>query len=323
MSSLKAVELTNLLNTVLKDTGHLRKGNNLTYHCPKCHHHKQKFEVCLDEPHKWNCWVCNFHGRGMRNLFLSLGASPRTLSILDKLVETKVSTYQPNLSLKDRILLRFGEKSPSHEQVLYLPPFFKSLADDDGSIDYKIARKKARERRLTFCDIIKYNIGYCTKGEYANRLVFPSYDANNNLNFYSCRNYSDEGLKYKNSEFSKNIIGFENLVDFDFPIYLTEGALDAIATRRNAIPLFGKTLSPKLKHAITKSNCPEVNVILDDDALRSAIRIAEWVHGAGKVVKVVRLSGHDPNRIGFIQTLAHIKETDVLDFSALLRLKLE
>jgi hypothetical protein len=41
----------------------------------------------------------------------------------------------------------------------------------------------------------------------------------------------------------KNIIGFENMINWNVPIVLCEGAFDAIAIKRNAIPLFGKNIS--------------------------------------------------------------------------------
>jgi hypothetical protein len=153
--------------------------------------------------------------------------------------------------------------------------------------------------------------------------IMKSYDKNNNLNFYSCRSYFDDGYKYKNSEANKNIVGFENLVDFDFPIYLCEGALDAISIKRNAIPLFGKTMSKKLKSVIIQSKCPEVNIVLDDDALDSAIRIAEYINSIGKVAKLVQLKGKDPNILGFAKTMEQIRKTEVLDFRALTMLRLE
>jgi hypothetical protein len=230
-----------------------------------------------------------------------------------------------NLSAFDAKLLSLRKPQANTEAIEMhdLMPEFKSLAENDGSREYTIALNYTKKRKITTCDIIKYNIGYCTKGPFANRLVFPSYDKHNNLNFYSCRSYYDDGYKYKNSEFSKDIIGFENLVDFDFPIYLCEGALDAISLKRNAIPLFGKTMSKKLKQAIIQSNCPEVNIVLDDDALNDSIRIAEYIRSIGKEAKIVKLEGKDPNVLGFAKTMEQIKKTDLLDFSSMIRLKLE
>ena len=249
-----------------------------------------------------------------------------TSDILDK-VRDNVQYIGHKVELSEfesKILsLKTGTVEQLHTEFLSLMPDFKSLAENDGSFEYKTAINYAKKRKLSFCDIIKYNIGYCAKGPFANRLVFPSYDKDNNLNFYSCRSYYDDGYKYKNSEFSKDIIGFENLVDFNFPIYLCEGALDAISLKRNAIPLFGKTMSKKLKNAIIESNCPEVNIVLDDDALEDALRIAEYIHSIGKVAKIVKLEGKDPNVLGFEKTITQIKQTEMLDFKKRIALRLE
>jgi len=280
-------------------------------------------EVCLDDPNPWNCWVCNAKGRGIYWLFKRMNV---TSDILDKVKDSdRYIRRTANLSEFDsKILsLKVGETEKGKTELLDLMPEFKSLAENDGSIEYKIALNYAKKRKLTMCDIIKHDIGYCTKGRFANRLVFPSYDKDNNLNFYSCRSYYDDGYKYKNSEFSKNIIGFENLVDFDFPIYLCEGALDAISLKRNAIPLFGKTMSQKLKAAIAESNCPEVNIVLDDDALQDALKIADYIQKLGKVAKVIRLNGKDPNVLGFAKTIGQIKKSEVLDFKTKIELILE
>ena len=323
MSSLKTSELTTLVNKTLKQVGILRKGNNLQFFCPKCNHRKRKLEVCLDDPYVWHCWTCNIKGRGLYWLLKLVNATPEQLGKLESLVGVNIP--RNNLSTFDSKIaaLTSNKVYTTTDKIPNLMPEFKSLLENDGSIEYKIAKNYAKKRNLTKCDIVKYNIGYCSKGPFANRLVFPSYDADNNLNFYSCRSYYDDGYKYKNSEFSKNIVGFENMIDFDFPIYLCEGALDAIALKRNAIPLFGKTLSAKLKSAIIQSKCPEVNIVLDDDALNSAIKIAQYINSIGKVAKLVRLDGKDPNVLGFCKTMQQIKNTSVLDFSALTRLRLE
>lgn len=322
MSTLKTSELTIIVNKALKEEGRLRKGNNLQYHCFHCHHRKRKLEVCLDEPYNWHCWTCDVKGRGIFSLLKKVKASPTLLSRLDAVLGVSVRR-DFGTSFKSGLMKMLNGANEQREvEVVDLPYDFRSLAYDDGTREYKVAKNYAKKRKLTMCDIVKYNIGYCTKGEFANRLVFPSYDANNNLNFYSCRSYYDEGMKYKNSQASKNIIGFENLVDFDYPIYLCEGALDAISIKRNAIPLFGKTMSQKLKNAIAASKCPEVNIVLDDDALNSAIRIASFIKTLGKDVRVVRLQGKDPNVLGFENTLKQVNQTEMLDFSTLTRLRL-
>jgi hypothetical protein len=41
---------------------------------------------------------------------------------------------------------------------------------------------------------------------------------------------------------SRDIIGFELFINWNVPIILCEGVFDAIAIKRNAIPLLGKTI---------------------------------------------------------------------------------
>ena len=324
MSTLRSSELIGLINRVLQDTGRLRKDNNLQVKCPFCHHRKQKLEIHLDPPYEFHCWVCNIRGRGLYWLFKKLNCSQDLIFKLENIIGTY--SYLPRAedsAFLDRIAtLRCTDFPPPPKSILNLPIEFKSLADTDGSIEYKIASKYARRRKLTNCDIIKYNIGYCSAGRFGERLIFPSYDADNDLNFFSCRSYYEHGYKYLNSDSSRNIIGFENMIDFDFPIYLCEGALDAISLKRNAVPLFGKTMSRKLKSAIMLNKCPEINVVLDDDALESAIKIVEFCHSVGKTVKLIRLTGKDPNVLGFVKTVEQIKNTDHLDFGMLMKFKL-
>ena len=323
MSLIKQSELRGLLEKVLHQTGRLRTGNNLQLFCPFCNHRKRKLEVCLDDPYFWNCWVCHAKGRGYYSLFKKLRVPQSDTAALEKIVGAR-QHWTDSATFFEKPLISFdAPKEEDEETELELPDTFKTLTINDGSVDYKRAMNYARKRKITLCDIVKYNIGYCDRGEYQHRLVFPSYDKENKLNFFSTRSYFDDTfLKYINSKVSKDIIGFENMVDFDYPIYLCEGALDAISLRRNAVPLFGKTLSNKLKIAIIESKCPEVNVVLDDDALNSALRISEFVSSVGKVSKLVRLSGKDPNVLGFEKTMGQVRETDKLDFREVMRLRL-
>jgi hypothetical protein len=322
MSLIKTSELTGFLDRLLKETGRLRTGNNLQYHCPFCHHSKRKLETCLDEPYAWNCWTCGTKGRGYFSLIKKLGGSQSDFSALEEIVGKKA--FVDSRPFFEKPLISFAEPVKIVAPAVDLPDGFRSLVYNDKTADYRRAMNYAKKRKISVADIVKYNIGYCCTGDLKHRLVFPSYDKDNRLNFFSTRSYFDDTfLKYINSQVSKDIIGFENLIDFGYPIYLCEGALDAISLRRNAIPLFGKTMSNKLKMTIVESDCPEINIILDDDAIKASIRIAEWVNSIGKQAKIVRLGGKDPNVLGFEKSIIQVKETDNLDFLSRMRIRLE
>lgn len=324
MSLIKSSDLAGFTNRVLKQVGVHRHDNNVQYFCPFCHHRKRKLEVRVEEPYQWHCWTCNAAGIGLYSLLKKLNSPASDYDQLRQIVgDAPRAPIQSDMELFKRRLMGIHRPDRTAGVGIEFPGEFRSLLDENDSFEYKKAINYAKKRKLTVDDIIKHNIGYCSTGHLRDRLVFPSYDANNNLNFYSCRSYYDEvQCKYINSTVSKNIIGFENVIDFNYPISLCEGALDAISIKRNAIPLFGKTMSERLRTAIVTSSCPEINVVLDDDALTGAIEIAEDLISVGKRVRLVRLSGKDPNVLGFKKTQECINNTEFLDFSKLMMLKL-
>ena len=51
---------------------------------------------------------------------------------------------------------------------------------------------------MTILDILKYRIGYCESGEYAGKIVIPSYDCNGQLNYFVSTFQMEIQLKLKN-----------------------------------------------------------------------------------------------------------------------------
>ena len=72
-------------------------------------------------------------------------------------------------------------------------------------------------------DIVKYNIGYCETGEYEDKIIIPSYDERGRLNFFVGRSFYQSKFKHKNPKVSKNIVGFDLLINWDIPLVLCEG----------------------------------------------------------------------------------------------------
>ena len=122
----------------------------------------------------------------------------------------------------------------------------------------KKLRNYLNKRGISDLDILRYNIGFCDKGEYAGRIVVPSYDEDNNLNFFVARTYEDDWMKYKNPEASKDIVAFENQVNWNKPIILVEGVFDAMAVRRNAVPILGKSLPKALLKKIVYAGSEDI-----------------------------------------------------------------
>ena len=219
-------------------------------------------------------------------------------------------------------------KDTEDEKVeLRLPSEFKSLLKvPKGKINpvYRKALKYAEDRGITTDDIRKYNIGYCDSGHYTNRIIIPSYDCENRLNYFIARSvFSEEKFKYKNPPVSKNVIMFENQINWDEPITLVEGVFDAMAVKRNAIPLLGKFIPKKLNDIIYKHGVSNINILLDEDAQEQALYYTMQFQNQGITTKNIKPSDKDASEMGFSQVNSKLKETEETGFGDIISQKLK
>jgi hypothetical protein len=279
------MNLISLLSQILGDYKEFGKGE-VYFTCPFCHNHKRKFAVNVLK-NAFHCWHCGAKGRSLITLFKRLDVSPSQLKELRSL-------------LSDDQINNYIEEDTNTE--LYLPPGFKPLWTPSKSIHYINAIKYLKNRGITGYDIIRYQMGYTMDGPYASRIIIPSYDCNNKLNYFLARSFYESGLKYKNPPVSKNVIVFENQINWKMPLVLCEGVFDAIAIRRNAVPLLGKFVPRKLLKMMIKNQVKEVFVALDDDAITEAREIEQNLSQYGIDVKLVNLDKKDPSELGFKNT---------------------
>lgn len=306
-------QIVALLNELLNQTARLRKGGNqAVYFCPCCHHYKRKLEINL-ETGQWHCWTCNIKGSYLGSFLTKVKAAQS--------YRERMATLTGDLRLAQR---RTGKKKDPNEVIL--PEEFIPLSQPQNSIEYKNAVAYLKRRGIIREDILRYNIGYCEEGDYEFHIIVPSYDANGNLNFFMGRRYYDvEGaIPHKKPEVSMDIIGFECFVNYDEPLNLCEGVFDAIAIRNNAIPLFGKYPSKKLRAKMILNKVKQVNMVLDDDAYSDAVRNYELLTKdvPGVEVRIVDLEGKDPSALGFLKTRETILSTEPFDESDLLAYKM-
>lgn len=133
---------------------------------------------------------------------------------------------------------------------------------------------------------LKYTDNYCPepimKGKptyiFKNRIILPSYDKYNNLNYFTSRDYSGNS---KNKYFNcgdnvekTEIIFNENLINWDGDIVIVEGPFDHIVVPNSTL-LLGKSLRKgyHLYDSIIKNSTQKIIVFLDDDAENDAIRV--------------------------------------------------
>ena len=308
LSGKNKIVVITILDTTL-GVGSSLKGNEQQHHCPFCHHHKKKLQVNLDTQ-QWHCWVCNSKGRSISSLLRKLNVDKRDLDRLHKI---------------------YGDEpaySPTEEYVikLQLPKEFKQLHFKPSGLFNPIYNKAVHyltQRGITDLEIVKYNIGYCEDGLYSGRIIIPSYDESGELNYFIARSfYEDEKMKYKNPPVNRDVIVFENQINWNEPITLVEGAFDAFSVKRNVIPLLGKFLLSKLKNKIFEKGVKEITIMLDSDAIEDSTKHSEWFMKNGIKVKNIIPTGKDAGELGYERVNQLIKTTTETGWDDLVLAKL-
>lgn len=306
---LQESQLFSLLDKVLKQTAFIRKGEEAVYHCPFCLHRKKKLEVNV-RTQEWHCWICNNAGKSIRSLFYKLKVKEQYFEELYKIV----GKYWVRTEHKEEI-----------PQNLFLPDEFIPLWKPSKLSEYGISMSYLQKRGVTMDDILRYNIGYCERGDYRGRVLIPSYDRQGDVNFFAARSfYGGNTYKYMLPPWPKDIIGFDLFINWSEPITLVEGTFDAIAVRNNAIPLFGTTMSNKLKEKIVLSGIDRVNIVLDSDeaGIKGAIRIYEFLQGFDINAHLIKLEDKDPSVLGFETITKIIESSKPYTFSDILKAKM-
>ena len=300
--------LVTLVNSIFK-TGKPTARNNYAYDCPFCGKSK-KLEVNLTESKEgknpWHCWSCGQRGSNLYSLFKVLKVDSDKFDKLKKLVKSSTtSTYKPK------------------ESTLSLPKEYVSLLDPKSKSDIisKHAIHFLKQRNITGLDVIKYNIGYCSYGKYRNRIILPTYDKDGNLNYFTGRAFDDNSYKYMNPITTRDIIANEHFINWNLPIILCEGLFDAMAIKRNAIPLLGKNIPSSLMMKLVTSQVNKIYIALDQDAIKQSLTFCEKLMAEGKEVYLVNIQDQDPSEMGFKNFTKLIQTTNPLTYSGLLEKK--
>ena len=190
--------LLELLQDVLGEiNAHYPNKGQISFDCPVCSYDikgldkgdgKGNFEVNYHQG-VYKCWACsetfNTHG-SLNKLFLKWG---------DK----------RNKSTWELIGGDFIKKSEKKYKDVKLPREYISFNKGNKlTIPYKEAYNYLRKRNITDKIINKYSIGYTTQGEYSGRIIVPSFDENEQINYFVSRSYVNHKNKYKNPEAEKD-----------------------------------------------------------------------------------------------------------------------
>ena len=333
-------EIKNIVETVLGEPRRDFPGSGgwYEYNCPNCADENcgtpdNKYNLALNYEHGayCHCWRCGWSGK-ISHLLKRYGNKElltRYLACVKDIMESRYYEIQNgSINVEDTSTLNEGLKLPERCASVY-----------DGTEDGNQALSYLRKRGITDYIIERFGITYIPKHPYSLKenpyrgmLVIPSYDQFGVLNYFTCRDYTGipkgKGTDRKNPDIPKKEFVFnEGKINWYEPVTLVEGPFDHIVTP-NSIPLLGSSLSEdcEVYRKVTELCHESVNIMLDDDAYKKALKIYRLLDSTklcGKVKLVVCPKGYDPSDIyrdygrkGIINLLSTAKK--ITDYTLLL-----
>jgi len=243
-----------------------RSGSEYLFFCLFCKHHKKKLSLNLDKG-KYKCWICDAAGPISR-LVKRHGTFSQQQAWREITGQVEVSDFE-------KLFLNSQEQKVEEEQIIHLPDEFISLCNMNTSLTSVQAKNYLLKRGIEKADILRWKLGYCQTGDYAERIIAPSFNLDGKCNYFVGRTYTRHWKKYMNPPEGRDIIFNELYVDWDDDIVLCEGVFDAIKVP-NSIPILGSTLreDSKLFMQIVK-NDSAVYLALDPDAEKKIEKLVE------------------------------------------------
>ena len=250
---------------------HYESKGQISFDCPVCADEKGldsgdgkgNLEINYSK-HVYKCWSC--------------GETFGTQGPLGKLFDKHASKAQKKVYnlIKPEELKQKDVLKP----ILRLPEGYTTFEySNPRFIPHVEAMRYLTSRGITNEMIIKYKIGYTVSGNFAYRIIVPSFDKDGMLNYFVARAWIKNKIKYKNPTAEKDQIIFnEGLIDWDKDIHICEGAFDSFFLD-NSIVMLGKKISDLLFSTIYEKANGNIIICLDEDAWSDALKLYHTLNG--------------------------------------------
>jgi DNA primase len=271
--------LVELLTDVLGEPKqHYESKGQISFDCPVCAEEKGlesgdgkgNLEINYIR-HVYKCWAC--------------GETHGTHGPLGKLFDgyaTKQQKKVYNLIKPEELQLQDKKKVR-----LRLPEGFTTFKDSNPRFIPHLQSRGINDEMIE-----KYSIGYTVQGEFAYRVIIPSFDKDGILNYFVGRAWVNKKMKYKNpaSVPKDEIIFNEKLIDWDEDIFLVEGAFDSFFIS-NPLVMLGKKMSKLIFETLYSKANADIVICVDGDAWEDGLKMYHELNG-GRLynkIKIVKL----------------------------------
>lgn len=278
--------------------------------CPSCGKEK-KFGVNLGQ-NRTNCFVCGYKKKPFEVMMdiEGFGNKSEGTSYLLNFEELEVIEY-------------IADINKNEHKIAYLPPHFKSIMVGESQYA-KSARSYLKGRGFDIEKLALSGWGYCTEGKWKGYIIMPFYHRGN-LIYFNARLYLGSGTKHNNPPADEFGVG-KNQIIYNIDalykykrIYLVESVMNAETLGDRAISIGGKTISQSQLTTIIRSQVEEVVIILDDDAIKYAIKLAMELCFYKKVKLIEVPENKDVNDLGKVETLKRVFREDFTNYNKLLK----
>jgi DNA primase len=273
--------LVELLSDVLgAPHQHYESKGQISFDCPVCAAEKGlengdgkgNLEINYSR-HVYKCWACGE----------TLGTQGPLGKLFDKFATKKQKKVYELIKPEE---LKQEEKKKVR---LRLPQGFTTFKDSNPRfIPHIEAYNYLKSRGITDEIIEKFKIGYTATGDYAYRIVVPSYDTEGILNYFVARAWVPKKMKYKNPPVPKDEIIFnEGALDWKKDVYLCEGVFDSFFLP-NPIVMLGKKMSKLLFETLYLKAEGNIIICTDGDAFTDGVKLYHELNG-GKLYNKIKL----------------------------------
>ena len=259
-----------------------RDESDIVIQCPSCKNptKKKKLSIRLSDG-VFHCWVCGLKGQNIDFLFRKYAPS--------HLEEARAIHFSRNENT------HLDDQSESDSQPeAQIPQGFSLLASNlkTQDPDIKETINYCLSRGLSHRDLWYFKLGTCRSGAFRRRVIFPSFDADGALNYFTARSIDGSTvMKYLNAKVPKKKIIFNEInIDWSRELNLVEGPFDLTKASGNSTCLLGSHLSTDsdLCVKIIKNRTP-VLLALDPDARKKSHDIAKMLYSYGISVRAAEI----------------------------------
>lgn len=290
------------IDSQIKYTGN---GKEIHICCPICGESRYRMYINLGTG-KVYCHNCQFAGNMITLIQNVEGVSWTKANKTFQDIKGNLSIPENVKDEIERNIFSGDFRSDLAKRAIPLPEEYIPINLDTANFRVKRAIRYLMSRGITKKQIKQHNMGFCSSGEYANRVIIPITEGGE-LRFWVARAISkDAKLKEKSpSDEDYQISKSEVIFNLDRAakkyrsIVITEGIFDALSFSDIGVSLLGKSLyQEQLNILLDYRNLltEGVYIALDWDALDKAIQIAEILSEFFKV-KMINIPQHldDPN----------------------------